>query len=78
MWKMADVFAIPKEQPVLEINKHLRPVSLSPSLSKVAEEFVVTSHFAPADLEVIDPGRFGAIPKSSTTQALVSMVHQWL
>ena len=44
----------------------------------MAEEFVVTSHFAPAVLEVIDRDQFGAIPKSSTTQALVAMVHQWL
>ena len=32
---------------------------------------------APAILKVIDPNQFGAIPKSSTTQALVSMIHEW-
>ena len=32
-WKMADVVPIPKEQPSLEINKHLCAVSLTPSLS---------------------------------------------
>ena len=29
----------------------------------------------PAALDIIDPNQFGAIPKSSTTQALISMVH---
>ena len=38
----------------------------------------MSSHFGPAVLEVIDPDQFGAIPKSSTTQALTSMLHQWL
>ena len=31
----------------------------------------------PAVLDIIDPNQFGAIPKSSTTQALISMVHDW-
>ena len=77
-WKSADVVSIPKEQKVKDISKHLRPISLTPSISKLAEDFVVSSHFGPAVLEVIDPDQFGAIPKSSTTQALTSMLHQWL
>ena len=77
-WKSADVVPIPKEQKVEDISKHLRPISLTPSISKLAEDFVVSSHFRPAVLEVIDPDQFGAIPKSSTTQALTSMLHQWL
>jgi hypothetical protein len=32
---------------------------------------------APAFLEVIDQSQFGAIPKSSTTQSLISMIHKW-
>ena len=39
-WKAADVVPIPKQKPVKEVNKHLRPISLTPILSKVAEEFV--------------------------------------
>ena len=77
-WKLADVVPIPKEQKVEDISKHLRPISLTPSISKLAEDFVVSSHFGPAVLEAIDPDQFGEIPKSSTTQALASMLHQWL
>ena len=40
-WKMADVVPIPKVKPVEDISKHLRPISLTPTLSKVAEDFVV-------------------------------------
>ena len=77
-WKSADVVPIPKEQKVKDMSKHLRPISLTSSISKLAEDFVVSSHFGPAVLEVIDPDQFSAIPKSSTTQALTSMLHQWL
>ena len=37
---------------------------------------VLPSYPGPAVLEVIDPDQFGAVPKSSTVQALISMIHQ--
>lgn len=77
MWKCANVTPIPKVKPVREINKHLRPISLTPVVSKIAEEFVVEEYFAPAVLKEIDPMQFGGIPKLSATQALISMVHKW-
>ena len=74
-WKMANVSPIPKTRPVNDINKHLRPISLTPILSKIAEDFVVDQHFKPAVLKMIDPRQFGTVPKSSTTHALISMLH---
>ena len=50
---------------------------LTPSISKVAKEFVVKLYMAPAILQIIDPCQFGAIPKSSTAPALISMIHNW-
>ena len=41
IWKMADVTPLPKKKPVADHQKELRPVSLTPCISKVAEEFVV-------------------------------------
>ena len=41
IWKMADVPPLPKKKPVLDLKKDLRPISLTPCVSKVAEEFVV-------------------------------------
>ena len=76
-WKAADVVPIPKQKPVKEVNKGLRPISLTPILSKVAEEFVVLKHLQPAILKKIGDNQFGAIPKSSTMHALISMVHSW-
>ena len=76
-WKTADIVPIIKSKPVTEICKHLRPVSLTPALSKVAEEFVVSKHIGPAILCQIDPNQFGVIPKSSTSMAAISMIHNW-
>ena len=76
-WKLADVTFLPRTKPVKEIKKQLRPISLTPSISKIAEEFVVTGHVKPAVLRILDPSQFGAIPKSSTTFALLEMVHEW-
>ena len=60
-----------------DINKHLMPISLTPILSKLAEEFVVDQHAKPAVLAKVDPRQFGNVPRSSITEALVSMTHTW-
>ena len=54
-WKEADVVPVPKQRPVQDINKHLRPISLTPILSKIAEEYVVDPYVKPAVLSKIDP-----------------------
>ena len=76
-WKEADVVPVPKQRPVQDINKHLRPISLTPNLSKIAKEYVVDTYVKPAVLSKIDPQQFGTVPKSSTTHALISMIHSW-
>lgn len=53
-WKNADITPLAKEKPVKDINKHLRPISLTPILSKVGEDFVVGSFVKPADMKQID------------------------
>ncbi len=74
-WKLADVIPIPKQKPVRAVNKDLRPISLTPIVSKLAEEVVVEQFIKPAILKVVDPNRYGTVPKSSTTHALISIVH---
>ena len=76
-WKMADIVPVPKQKPVTDVNKHLRPISLTPILSKVAEEFVVEEYVKHAILKKISANQFGCVPKSSTTHALISMMHMW-
>ena len=51
---------------------HLQLVS-----QKVAEEFVVEDVVKPAVLDVIHGNQYEAIPKSSTTMALTSMLYAW-
>ena len=77
IWKFADVSPLPKVKPVEDLKKHLRPISLTPCLSKVAEECVVVDYVKSAVLNVLDPSQYGAVPKSSTTQALIHMLHHW-
>ena len=52
-WKSADIVPIPKQKPIKDVKKHLRPISLTPLLSKVAEEFVVGEHLRPSILKKI-------------------------
>ncbi|XP_022785410.1 uncharacterized protein LOC111325784 [Stylophora pistillata] len=76
-WKLVDVVPLPKQKPVVDATKHLRPISLTPAISKVAEDFVVLRYVSPAVLQIIDPNQYGGIPRSSTLYALISMVHNW-
>ena len=71
-WKMVPV---PKLKPVIDINKYLRPISLTSVIWKLAQDFVVALHFGPVVLEVIDPNQYGCIPASCTLHALTCMLH---
>ena len=46
-------------------------------MSKISEDIVVRDYVKPAIMIVLDPNQFGAVPKSSTTIALISMIHDW-
>ena len=77
-WKEANVVPVPKQKPIKDVNKHLRPISLTPILSKVAEEFVVEMYVKPVLMGKIGDNQFGSVPRSSITHALISMLHTWL
>ena len=55
IWNFADVSPLLKVKPVKDLNKQLRPFSLTPCLSKVAEECVVLDYVKRAVLDVLDP-----------------------
>ena len=78
VWKLADVPPLPKAPVISDFNKDLRPISLTWTMSKIAENFVIEKALKPVVLSHIDPGQFGFIPSSSTTFALISMFHHWL
>ena len=77
LWKKADVIPLPKTKIVQHPKKDLRPISLTSCISKIAEEFLVNTYVKPAVLKMIVPHQYGVIPKSSTTMALISMLHHW-
>ena len=77
-WKDAYIAPVPKEKPIRDVNKHLRPISLTPVLSKLAEDYVVEQYVKPAVLARVDANQFGTVPGSNTTIALISMLHSWL
>ena len=58
------------------LKKDLRPISLTPCLSKVAEELIVADYIKPV-LKDLDTNQYGAVLKSSTTLALLDMLHDW-
>ena len=74
-WKNADAIPIPKKKPINDIKNQLRPISLTPSMSKIVKDFVIKFHVGPALLKVVNPDQFRAMPKSSTEQALISILH---
>ena len=78
-WKEADIAPVSKQTPVYDVNKNLRPISLTPVLSKLAvcEDFVVDRYVKPAVLATVDPRHFGTVPGWSTSEALVSMIPVW-
>ena len=71
------IVPIPKQKPIKDINKYLRPIFLTPILSKVAEEFIEQEHVMPALMSEIGENLIGSLPKYSTTDALISMLCTW-
>ncbi len=78
IWKLADVVPLPKTSTVKDLERELRPISLTSTLSKIAERLVIEREVKPTLLKVVDPQQFGFIPNSSTVLALISMLHCWL
>ena len=70
IWKSAYVSPLPKATPAVEI----RPISLTPQLSK-GLEFHVVSWLWDILKGQIDDRQFGTVKGSSTTHALVEMLH---
>ena len=65
---------LPKKTPPTEVDSHLRPISLTPVVSKVLESF--TCEWIKETIQdSINPRRYGAISGSSTTHALIEMLH---
>ena len=78
VWKHAYVTPLPKVKQVVDPEKELRPILLTASLSKVAEDFVVSDYIRPALERKADSNQFGTVSGSCTVLALLSIIHEWL
>jgi hypothetical protein len=71
-WKVARISLIPKVHPPLLIESDLRPISITSSVSKVAECFIsrfFNEHFN----NFVDRNQFGCTNNRSTTHALIKL-----
>ena len=75
-WKMANVIPLPKTKPMISVETDIRPISLTPIVTKVFESIVMgwVDEIVGA---VIDDKQFGGVCGTSTTDALVEMTHKW-
>ena len=55
IWKLADIPPVPKGAPIEDFKKDLRPISLTSTLSQVAEGYIIDRALKPLMLECIDP-----------------------
>ena len=77
LWKSVDVLGIPKTNKSSVTTDDLRPISLTPTVSKILEGFVF-KWLAEQIIPHIDPYQFGNVRECSTTHALIHLIHQWL
>ena len=76
IWKDSNITPVPKIHPPID-EGDIRPISLTPCISKVLEDFVVK--WMISDIrDKIDPRQFGCLKGRSTTHCLLDMVHNWL
>ena len=75
-WKMANVIPLPKTKPMVSVETDIRPISLTPIAAKVFES-IVMGWVDDIVGGVIDDKQFGGVCGTSTTDALVEMLHKW-
>ena len=73
-WKLSRVTPLPKIYPPVSVENDIRPISITSSLSKVAESFLC-SFFNCYFNEYLDINQFGCSAGRSTTFALVKLAH---
>lgn len=75
-WKDSHLTPVPKVKPVTG-DGDLRPIALTPVLSKVLKDFFV-EWLIDEVKHHIDPQQFGILKGTSTTHCLLDMLHNWL
>ena len=76
IWRCANVSVLPKTSIPTTIENDLRPISLTPVLSKILESYIsnwLWDHLK----DKLAKNQYGGIKTLSTVDALIHMVHQW-
>ena len=68
IWKFANICPLAKVKPTTMLQKHIRPISLTPVLSKILESFIC-QWVMDTIKEDTDPQQYGSIKGSSTCSA---------
>ena len=76
LWKCADIRPIPKVRLPMLIHKDLRPITLTPVLSKCLEK-LICYWITDITRDQVDPKQYGSIKGTSTVHALIELVHEW-
>ena len=76
IWKAANVTPIQKSSPPKDVDSDFRPISLTPIISKILESFPY-KWLLNSVSKKIDPLQFGSLKGSSTSMALIYMLHKW-
>jgi len=76
IWKRANVVPIQKTKPPKSVEQDLRPISLTPTISKIFES-IVGRWILDVIGDKFDKKQFGAIKGRSTSHALVDITHKW-
>ena len=75
-WRAADVCALPKVNPPQQLDSDLRPISLTPIISKVMEGFVC-KWIWDSIADKVNPDQYGCMKNTGTVHALINLVHHW-
>lgn len=76
LWRCADVVSLVKSFPLRDITKDLRPIALTANLMKILES-IIGEWLWDVLRPHIGSDQYGGVKGSSTTHALVDMLHHW-
>ena len=76
IWKAANITPVQKSSPPIDVDSDFRPISLTPIISKILESFPY-KWLLDSVSKKIDSLQFGSLKGSSTSMALIYMLHKW-
>ena len=76
VWKMTNVLSVAKVYPPVSVDNDLRPISMTPTISKLLQA-IVGGWSLDTVADKLDTRQFGCLKGRSTTRALTDMLHHW-